>query len=71
MLMDMCLTKCDIYQGTVAQNCFKSRTNSSCPNFFQKKKMFCLMSALKFTLSDVTLFLPDNLSGVKNLYSGL
>ena len=38
MLMDMCLPKCDIYQGTVAQNCFKSRTNSSCPNFFQKKK---------------------------------
>ena len=28
--------------------------------FFKKK--FCLMSGLKFTLSDVTSFLPDNLS---------
>ena len=34
--------------------------------FFNKK--FCLMSSLKFTLSGVTLFLPDNLSGLKNIY---
>ena len=31
------------YQGTVAPNCFKSYTNSWCPNLFQKK--FCLMSS--------------------------
>ena len=28
MLMDMCLPKFNIYQGTVAQNCFKSHSNS-------------------------------------------
>ena len=37
------------------------------PSFFFKK-MFCLMSALKFTLSDVTSFLTDNLSGLKKSY---
>ena len=31
--------------------------------FFKKK--FCLMSDLNFTLSDVTSFLPDNLSGLE------
>ena len=37
MLMDMCLPKFDIYLGTVAPNCFKSRANSGCPDFFFKK----------------------------------
>ena len=36
MLMDMCLPKFDIYQNTLAPNCFKSHTNSRCPDFFQK-----------------------------------
>ena len=35
MLMDMCLPKFDIYQGTVPPNCFKSHTSSRCPVFFQ------------------------------------
>ena len=38
MLMDMCLPKFDIYQGTVAPNCFKNHTNSRCPDFFSRKK---------------------------------
>ena len=58
--------KFDICQGTVAPNCFKSHTNSSRPDFFEKK--FSLMSGLKFTLSTVTSFLPDNLSGLKKSY---
>ena len=62
--------KLDNYQCTVAPNCFKNHTNSWCHDFIQKKK-FCLISGLKFTLSDVTLFLPNNLSGLKKLYSGL
>ena len=33
--------------------------------FFNKK--FCLMSDLKFTLSEVTLFLPYNLPGLKDI----
>ena len=37
MLMDMCLPKFDIYQTTLAPNCFKSHTNSRCPDFFQKR----------------------------------
>ena len=59
--MDICLPKFDIYQGTVAPNCFRSRPNW-CPDFFQKKKK---MSSVKFNLFDVTSFLPDNLSGFK------
>ena len=69
MLMDMCLPKFDIYQSPGTLNYFKSYTNSLCLNFFQKT--FCLMSDLKFTLSDTTSFLPNNLSVVlKNIYSG-
>ena len=59
------------YQGTVAPNSFNSHTNSWCPDFFQKKqkrkKRFCLMSGLKFTLPDVTSFLLDNLFGLKKI----
>ena len=33
--------------------------------FFKKK--FCLMPGLKFTLSGVTSFLPDNLPELKNI----
>ena len=58
MLVDICLSKFDIYQGTVASNSFKSHTNFWCLDFF-------VMSGLKFTLSDATSFLPDNLPGLK------
>ena len=34
--MDMCLHKFDNYQGRVAPNCFKSHTDSCCPDFVQK-----------------------------------
>ena len=70
MLMDICFHKVDIYQGLVAPSCFKSHTNSSCHDFFPKKKTkkFCVMSGLTFTLSDVTSFLLDNMSGVKKNY---
>ena len=64
--MDMWLPKYDIYQGKVAANCFKSHTYSF---FFL---MFCLMSVLKFTLPDVTSFLLDIVSRVKQkLYADL
>ena len=39
--------------------------------FIFSKTKFFLMSSLKFALSDVTLFLPDNLSELKKSYSGL
>ena len=48
---------------TVAPNYLKSHTDSWYRIFFQKK--ICLMSGLKFALSDLTSFLPDNLSGLK------
>ena len=56
--------KFDTYQGTVAPNCFESHKNSGCPDFFQKKDF----SGLQFTLSNVILFLLDNLSGLKKKY---
>ena len=69
MLIDMCLPKFNIYEGTVTPNCFKSQTLNVM--IFFKKNKFCLMSSLKFTLSDVTLLLPENLPGLKKIYSGL
>ena len=62
----MLTPKFDICQGTVAPNCFKSHTNSPCSDFFEKK--VSLMSGLEFTLSTVTSFLLDNLSGLKKSY---
>ena len=59
LLLDVCLPKFEVCQGKVAPNCFKSHTN------YVLKKKFYLMSTLTFVLSDVTLFLPDNLSGLK------
>ena len=59
----MCLPKFDIYQGAVFSNCFKSYKAVDVLIFFKKK--FCLMSGLKFTFSNETLFLPDNLSELK------
>ena len=42
MLKDMCLPKFDIYQGTVAPNCFKSYTNLDVLiAFFKKKFALC------------------------------
>ena len=43
--MDMCLPNFDIYEGTIAPNCFKSHINFSRPDFFQKEKDFvrCLV----------------------------
>lgn len=46
------LPKFDIYQSEIAQNCFKSHTNSRSLDFFQNN--FCLMFDLKFTLSIVS-----------------
>ena len=37
MLMDMCLPKFDIYQGTGATKSFKSHTNLACPHLFKEK----------------------------------
>ena len=53
--------KFDIYQSTVAPNCFKSHTNSWCLDFFQIKNVF-LISDMKSILSDKISFSPGNLS---------
>ena len=39
--------------------------------FFSEKRFVFLISGLKFTLSNVTSFIADNLSGLKKLYAGL
>ena len=41
------------------------RTTQTLSVLIYFKKKFCLMSGLKFTLSGVTSFLPDNLSGLE------
>ena len=56
MLIGICLSKFDIYQGTVASNCFKNHVLIF---------VFCLVSGLKFTLSEATSFLLGNLLGLK------
>ena len=57
ILMDICLPKFDICQGTVDPNCFKSHAEFWYFDFFQKKN--CLMSGLKLSWSDVTSFLLE------------
>ena len=57
----MYLHKFDISQDAVALNCFEKLTYSLCPNPFQKER-FCLMASLKFTLSNLSLFLKGNLT---------
>ena len=48
MLMDMYLSNVDVHQGTVACNCFSSRKNSSCPDFFIKKMLSNTLSEFHF-----------------------
>ena len=67
MLMDMSLPKFDIYLGIKQKFQILSRAIQTLDflTFFNTK--FYVMSGLKSTLSDVTTFLPDNLSGLKNI----
>ena len=60
MLIDMCLLKFDIYQSTVASNCFKSHVKSRYSDFFQTKLLSNVRSEIQ--LVRVTSVLPDNLS---------
>ena len=48
MLMNMCLPNFDIYQGTVASNCFKNYTDSRCSDFFQKSVLSDIWSEVPF-----------------------
>ena len=61
--MDMRILKFDIYQSTIAPNYLRVTKTLDTP-ISSKKKTFCLMSDLKFTLPDVTSFLLDNLYGL-------
>ena len=64
----MCSPNFDTYQVTVAPNCFKSHTQTlDLLLLFKKKKNGCLMSGLKFTLSDVKSFQPDKLPALKKI----
>ena len=67
MLTEMSLTKFDIYQciNQKLQIVLRATQTLDVLIFFNKK--LCLMSGLKFTLSDVTSFLPDNLSRLKKV----
>ena len=64
--MDINFPKFDIYQGTKElQIAFLRATQILDVLIFFFKKKFCLMSGLKFTLSDPTSLFPDDLSGLK------
>ena len=58
MLMDMCLPKFDIYQGTLLQLFKKPHKR-----IFLKKSVLVDVR-LKYILSNIALFLPDNLSAI-------
>ena len=58
------LLDADGYQGAVALDCFRATQTLDVLFLFQKK---ILMFGVKFTLSDVTSFLPDDLSGLKKI----
>ena len=64
---DMNLPKFDIYQSTKQLQIVLRATQILDVLFFFKKK-FCLMSGLKFTLSDTTSLLSDDLSRLKKNY---
>ena len=49
----MCLPKFDIYQGTLAPNCFKNHTNSRCPDFFQKNVLSDVRSEIHLVRRNV------------------
>ena len=66
MLMDMSLPNFDIYQGKELQINLRATQTLDVLIFFKKK--FCLMSGLKFTLSNATSLLPDDLSGLNKNY---
>ena len=66
MLIDICLPKFNIYQGT-SEPVLRATITLDVLFFFKKK--YCLMSGLKFTVSDVTSFLPGNLSGLQKIIS--
>ena len=66
MLMDMSLPNFDIYQGKELQ--INLRATQTLDVLIFLKKKFCLMSGLKFTLSNATSLLPDDLSGLNKNY---
>ena len=58
----------DAYEHVLTEIWYLSQTQTNTQtldDLIVFKKQFCLMSDLKFTLFDVTSFLPDNLSGLK------
>ena len=70
MLMDTCLRKFDIYQSTVAQNCFKSHTNSRRPDFFQNKFLSDVQSEIHLVQRNIV-STGQSVRALKKIYSGL
>lgn len=68
MLMEMSLTKFDIYQCINQKLQTVLRATQTLYVQISFKKIFCLMSDLKFTVSDVTSVLPAICPGFKKSY---
>ena len=54
MLIDMCLPKFDIYQSTVASNCFKSHVKSRYSDFFQTKLLSNVRSEIQLVRRNIS-----------------
>ena len=65
MLMGMCLPRYEISQGKSAQSCFKSHKTFGLLIFFKKRVLSDVRSEI--SLSDITSFLLDKLSGLKKV----
>ena len=64
------LRKFDIYQVTVAPNCFKRQTNSWCPTFFKKQNLSYAWSKNHLVRGNIV-FAGQSVRSLKKLYSGL
>ena len=67
MLMETSLPKFDVYQGINPELQIVLRVTQTLDVLIFFNKKFCLMSGLKFTLSEVASFLPYNLSRLKRI----
>ena len=70
MLMDICLTKFDIYQGTVASIFFKSQAKSCYPDFSKKIVLSDVCSVIHLVRRNIV-SAEQPVRDLKKLYSGL
>ena len=68
--MDICLPKLNIYEGTVAPNCFRSHTTPWCPDFFRKNFLSDVRSEIHLVRRNIV-STGQSVQALKKIYSGL